>query len=777
MLVVDQFEEVFNSTRDEDERIQFIELLGEQVDGLKVVLAMRADYYGHCAAYPTLARLIGNNQVLVGSLTPLELAAVIENPAARVGLRVEPELTRTLLADLGSEPGALPLLSTALLELWQERERGWLTLSAYRASGGVHGAVARLAENAYGSLTDEQRPLARSILLRLTGVGEGSGVVRRRVPLSEFDPQNHEATATVLERLTDARLLTAGDGFIEVAHEALLREWPRLQQWLEEDAAGRQVRLHLIGAAHDWDARGREPGDLYRGARLAAALDWTAQHGADLNALERDFIDQSRQASESEITRQRRTNRRLRALLAAVGVFLLIAIGTGALAAYQAGIAGQASRLARSRELAASAIAVRDQDPTLSKLLALESASIADPPVESVASLHRAWDSDRIVYRYSLPTDPDASSVDADLDPTARYIAVGSDGPKGHVEVVDRQESKTLWSFAPQIESTRLSRPVFTPDGSRIVFGAYFDDMPPAGASADDVGVHVRDAVTGAEILHIATGDCGALVFAASNRTAIVATSTGEFCVRLRGISVRRDIVLESVDLESGARTTLTATMAGNDEQSVSSDGSTVVFQAFDGANGPNQVAIKDLDTGKRSTLDLDGAAVHDVSADGKLALVDHDGKLQLWDVDAGEAVGDGFAPDPITHSAYAQFAPDGRSVFSTGGDGLLHQWDLDSGEELLSYPAAGGRPSPSAGGLVLLPSSEPAGALLIDTSLRAEVRAIDANVVASSSPAGGECSANAPGSTIDAAGAFLLARHSLPSRSGLASDGHDDGP
>ena len=143
---------------------------------------MRADHYGHCAAYPTLARRIGNSQVLVGPLTSAELAAVIEAPAERVGLRVEPDLTRALLGDVGEEPGSLPLLSTALLELWQARDDGWLTLAAYRASGGVHGAVARLAENAYGALTDEQRVIARSIFLRLTGVGEGAGVVRRRVP-------------------------------------------------------------------------------------------------------------------------------------------------------------------------------------------------------------------------------------------------------------------------------------------------------------------------------------------------------------------------------------------------------------------------------------------------------------------------------------------------------------------------------------------------------------------------------------------------------------------
>ena len=132
-------------------------------------------------------------------------------------------------------------------------------------AGGLHGAIARLAEAAYAQFDPGQAAVARSMFLRLAGPGEGEGVVRRRVTLSELDADGDPTAAHVLQALTDARLLTTGDGFVEVAHEALLREWPRLQTWLEEDAEGRKVRLHLIGAARDWEQRGREPADLYRG--------------------------------------------------------------------------------------------------------------------------------------------------------------------------------------------------------------------------------------------------------------------------------------------------------------------------------------------------------------------------------------------------------------------------------------------------------------------------------------------------------------------------------
>ena len=252
---------MFTATRDEAERSAFLDLVTAPRPGLKVVVTMRADHYGRCAPYPALARLIGSSQVLVGPLTSVELEAVIEAPAERVGLRVEPGLTHELVSDAGTEPGVLPLLSTALLELWQARDGGWLTLDAYRAGGGLKGAVARLAESAFAELDPAQTRIARAIFLRLAGPGEGEGVVRQRVALAELDVDRDPAIARVLEILTAARLLTTGDGYVEVAHEALLREWPRLQAWLEEDATGRRLRLHLMGAVRDWEQRGREPAD------------------------------------------------------------------------------------------------------------------------------------------------------------------------------------------------------------------------------------------------------------------------------------------------------------------------------------------------------------------------------------------------------------------------------------------------------------------------------------------------------------------------------------
>ena len=302
LLAVDQLEELFTACRSDDDRKAFADTLARAAadpDGRAVVVvALRADFYGRLAAYPGLAELLGANHVLVSPMQASELRRIVELPASRVGLRVEPELAESLIDDVEGESGALPLLSTALLELWQKRTDDTLTLTAYRESGGVQGAVARLAEGTYARIPDGRKPIVRAIMLRLVGEGEGDAAVRRRAPLAELDLERNEDVADVLATLADSRLVTVSEGHVEVAHEALLREWPRLSEWIEDDTEGRRLRRHITQAATDWDAAGRDQGELYRGARLAAALDWAADHALDVNELEREFVTESREASD-----------------------------------------------------------------------------------------------------------------------------------------------------------------------------------------------------------------------------------------------------------------------------------------------------------------------------------------------------------------------------------------------------------------------------------------------------------------------------------------------
>src|SRR5215207_3854217 len=192
LLAVDQLEELFTACRSDAERAAFADTLARAAADPEgravVVVALRADFYGRFAAFPELADLLGGNHVLVGPMQASELRRAVELPAGRVGLRVEPELADALVDDVEGEPGALPLLSTALLELWQKRQDNALTLAAYRESGGVHGAVARLAEATYARVPHERRQHVRAVMLRLVGEGEGEGgvPVRRRASLAEL---------------------------------------------------------------------------------------------------------------------------------------------------------------------------------------------------------------------------------------------------------------------------------------------------------------------------------------------------------------------------------------------------------------------------------------------------------------------------------------------------------------------------------------------------------------------------------------------------------------
>jgi hypothetical protein len=233
---------VFTLCDDEDERRDFITALLDATDrGSQVVIALRADFYGHCAVYPRLAAALVDQQAPVGPMSEEELRRAIERPAERAGLLLEPGLVEGILRDVVGEPGALPLLSHSLLETWKRRSARMLTLIGYLRAGGVQGAIAKTAETVYHeALTPEQQALARNIFLRSTELGEGTEDTRRRVSLAELTPrvEQRDDVDEVLRTLADARLVTIGEGTVEVAHEALIRHWPTLRMLAIGDAPG-----------------------------------------------------------------------------------------------------------------------------------------------------------------------------------------------------------------------------------------------------------------------------------------------------------------------------------------------------------------------------------------------------------------------------------------------------------------------------------------------------------------------------------------------------------
>jgi WD40 repeat protein len=196
------------------------------------------------------------------------------------------------------------LLSHALLETWRRREGNQLTFSGYNQSGGVQGAIAKTAESVFQEqLTSAQQTIARTIFLRLTELGEGTQDTRRRAAISELLPDRDtaEETQTVLNLLSAARLITTDEESAEVAHEALIREWPTLRLWLQDNREGLRLHRHLTESAQAWREMEDDPGELYRGARLEQAEEWADQHGAELNDLEQEFLWASQAARQQEI--------------------------------------------------------------------------------------------------------------------------------------------------------------------------------------------------------------------------------------------------------------------------------------------------------------------------------------------------------------------------------------------------------------------------------------------------------------------------------------------
>ena len=408
-MFVDQFEETFTAGADRDEQEEFISRLLDLVDrpDMAVVLAIRADHLGRCATYPELVDRLTGNDVLVGPMRDSELRRTVELPAQRSGLEIEHGLVEVIVGDVAGRAGALPLLSTALAETWERREGRALTLTGYRAAGGVNGALARMADDAYAALPAGPQAAARRLLLRLCDAGdEGDLSLRRRLPIAEAADEHDADARAALETLTNRRLLTIDSDAVEIAHEALLREWPRLRTWLDEDVQGRRLHRRLHDATRSWEAAGHDPSELYRGTRLDAATDWAVSHDDELSHIERAFLDASRAQSEHELADARRqaadrarSNRRLRTLLVGVGVLLVVAMVAGLLAARESRRAERRADESELQRLLAQAESLQATRGDLATLLALE-ANRLSPGVQTESAVLGALQADPTFLGY-----------------------------------------------------------------------------------------------------------------------------------------------------------------------------------------------------------------------------------------------------------------------------------------------------------------------------------------------------------------------------------------
>jgi DNA-binding SARP family transcriptional activator/WD40 repeat protein len=427
LVVLDQAEELFTRLTVLERRAAAERLEQFMAAGGRLVLALRGDFYGRLAELRQLGRYAQAGTVLVGPLREDELRRVVIEPAQRVGLHVEEALVETVLDDVAGQPAALPMLSAALVRTWENRAGEALTLDGYQRGGGVASAVEATAEDAYLRLDESRRALARQLLVRLAG-REGDAWVRR--PMRRSDAATDGDSAAVLSALAAARLVTITEARIEITHDALLAHWPRLRGWLEERVLAAELLDHLDIATRAWQDAGRPASDLYRGARLQAALDWRAAHPDDVSAAENEFLDAAEAAAGAELAsareqvrREMRAGRRLRAVVAGLAAMVVLAAVGVAIALHERSLADRSADRARTAALTAD-----------SRRLAAQSFTAPDIATSSLLAV-------------------------------AAYRLQDSADSRGALLNAVERNSSALWRFQA---AHRLLRVAATPDGSRV---------------------------------------------------------------------------------------------------------------------------------------------------------------------------------------------------------------------------------------------------------------------------------------------------------------------
>jgi len=681
LLVVDQFEELFTLTAEEETRRRFLDgltaLAADARAPVRVLLTLRADFLDHPLRYPEFGELLRAGMVAVVAPSEDELAQAIERPANRVGVRFEPGLVSQIVADVRDQPGALPLLQYALTELFSARTSDVLTLQGYLATGGVVGALGSRAEELYARLRPAAQAACRQIFLRLVSVDPAAQDTRRRVRRRELrqlelDP---DALEEILARYGEHRLLSfdreplTRAPTVEVAHEAILGQWDRLRTWIEERREDLLLHRRVVEAVEDWENAGRDPEYLPREGRLAQFESWAAATDLALTAGERELLAEARVAAD-EAARRRARGRR-----ATLAGFATLAAAACVLAAFALVLRGDArddARLATARQLAASAQANLDVDPERSILLAIEAAETTrrhDGSIlrEAEQALHDALRASRV-----LSAVPDIGRTTGighvvALAPDARtFVAADLKRPTASVRDVGTGEKRvTLEGHAAAVLAVDYSR------DAKLVATGSADGTARVWSAATGEALHVLQAHRGGVFASRFSADGKRLVTLGNDRAVRVwDVRTGR---ALQAIENVHDRVGAQVAWGEGVAFAGRGRVAVSRFALASRVPSPTAATVFDLATG-KQVATVDDPAGPTRAIDID------VSPDGKLLVAGQwEGLLQLY------RLPDGAPVDAVQgHGASildVEFSRDGTRVATGSVDGFAKVWEVSRGK------------------------------------------------------------------------------------------------
>ena len=485
LLIVDQFEELFTLNTDQDLIQQYIEILLEclRTEDFTVLLTMRADFFAAAVSSPALAEALDNSApIILPQIDEQGLREVIEQPATMLGVRFEAGLVDLIVRDVGKEPGSLPLLEFCLTQLWERQEFHRISHAAYTAIGGVQQALANHADAVYAEFDEQEREQLRHIFLKLVRPGQGTEDTRQ---VAKFG-QIAEKYRGLITRLADKRLIVTGrdeehrEETVEVVHEALIRRWQTLRQWVNEEREFLVWQEKLRVLLRQWEDNDHDEGALLRGLPLDETLKWRGTHAGYLADEEREFIGASeqlrererkeRQAAQEAKERQRKKNTSMLVLGLIVAISLsAVAVWQGWKATTEKHNAENNYKQAKSNELAVISARLRDEgDCTLAIRVAQAAYEINPenvPPTAEQAlidSYNKVIMKENFFYQHILNHDnslnwsmysPDGHTIlTASLDGTAKIWS--SNG--NHMATLEHNGSP-------------LTKAIFSPDGSRIV--------------------------------------------------------------------------------------------------------------------------------------------------------------------------------------------------------------------------------------------------------------------------------------------------------------------